>query len=415
MAIPLFMVLATLGTGGPASSAVTAEKAAMVRAYVTAYSTRTLEAAQLMIPAWARKYNMNCSGCHYPAPPRLNATGMRFKWAGYRMPEDVGEKVDVERIQNYLAVGAEATYEYEKTEGQPATTSGFTLPGVTVWYAGPFGKHYAGFFELAHGPGGEIERIAQFSTVWGKEKTYGGFRFGQMHNFNEWGLAGFDRSVGISTPSPIEDPLTAAIPFMLGEHALGVEGYYVSGSNRLSAQVLNGVTPEGELAGPDFDTRKDFLVTDQILTDSAGSGIQAMGYYGTLVGLDTLSPGLASHFWRAALSANKIYRGFEVLGGVVIGKDFDLPAAAPEDKGLGYWFSGQYTFPKSALTVFGRYEFVDPNTDASGDANRRLVGGVVLPINLPQYMRWALEYRLDTPQGGGPKTSNITTQFLLNF
>jgi len=415
MAIPLFMVLATLGTGGPASSAVTAEKAAMVRAYVTAYATRTLEAAHRMIPAWARKYNMNCSGCHYPAPPRLNATGMKFKWAGYRMPEDFGEKVDVERVQNYLAASAEATYEYEKTEGQPTTGSGFTLPAVTVFYAGPFGKHYAGFLELEHGANGELERIAQFSTAWGKEKSFGGFRFGQMHNFFEWGVAGFDRPVGISAPSPLEGPVTEAVPFMLGEHALGVEGYYVTGRNRLSAQFLNGITPEGELAGPDFDTKKDFLVTDQIITDSAGSGIQAMGYYGTLVGLDTLSPSLATHFWRAALSANKIYRGFEVLGGVVIGKDFDLPAAAPEDKGLGYWFSGQYTFPKSAVTLFGRYEFVDPNTDVSDDANRRLVGGVVLPINLPQYLRWALEYRLDTPQGGGPKTSNITTQFLLNF
>ena len=27
------------------------------------------------IPAWARRYNMNCSGCHYPAVPRLNEIG----------------------------------------------------------------------------------------------------------------------------------------------------------------------------------------------------------------------------------------------------------------------------------------------------------------------------------------------------
>jgi hypothetical protein len=415
MATPLFLVLVTLGAGAPASAAPSAAALAKVRDYVATYSTRTTMTAHLRIPAWARKYNMNCSGCHYPAPPRLNATGMKFKWAGYRMPEEVNEKVDVERIQNYLAAATEATYEYEKTEGQPTTTNGFTLPAVTVFYAGPFGKHYAGFLELEHGPDGEIERIAQFSTVWGKEHSYGGFRFGQMHNFFEWGVAGFDRPVGISAPSPLDGPVTGAVPFMLGEHALGLEGYYVTGRNRLSAQVLNGITPGGELAGPDFDTKKDFLVTDQIITDSAGSGIQAMGYYGTLVGLDTLSPGLATHFWRAALSANKIYRGFEVLGGVVVGKDFDLPAAAPEDKGLGYWFSGQYTFPKSALTLFGRYEFVDPNTDVSTDANRRFVGGLVLPINLPQYLRWALEYRLDSPQGGGAKTNNITTQFILTF
>ena len=39
------------------------------------------------IPAWARKYNMNCSGCHYPVVPQLNGDGLAFKWAGYRRPE----------------------------------------------------------------------------------------------------------------------------------------------------------------------------------------------------------------------------------------------------------------------------------------------------------------------------------------
>ena len=38
------------------------------------------------LPAWARRYNVNCSHCHAPAVPRLNATGIRFRWAGYRMP-----------------------------------------------------------------------------------------------------------------------------------------------------------------------------------------------------------------------------------------------------------------------------------------------------------------------------------------
>src|SRR6266540_7090048 len=68
---------------------------AWLRAYMTSYSTRSLAASHALIPAWARKYNMNCSGCHYPAAPRLNATGIKFRWAGYRMPDAIGENVDV--------------------------------------------------------------------------------------------------------------------------------------------------------------------------------------------------------------------------------------------------------------------------------------------------------------------------------
>src|SRR6266511_3536409 len=177
--------------------------ASWLGAYMTAYrSTRSSARKHTLIPAWARKYNMNCSGCHYPAPPRLNATGIKFRWAGYRMPEEIGEKADVEKVQNYFAAGAEMGYEYEKTSGQPTTTDGFTVPAVTLFYAGPVGTKYSAFAELEHGPEGEIERIVHVSTLWGREAGYGGLRVGLMHNLSEWGVAGFDRPVGISAPSP---------------------------------------------------------------------------------------------------------------------------------------------------------------------------------------------------------------------
>ena len=59
-------------------------------------STRT--ATSKVIPAWARRYNANCSMCHSPAVPRLNARGIQFKWAGYRLPEEIGEKAEVTRL-----------------------------------------------------------------------------------------------------------------------------------------------------------------------------------------------------------------------------------------------------------------------------------------------------------------------------
>ena len=390
------------------------------RSYVASYGARTFANAHRWIPAWARKYNVNCSACHTPAMPRLNETGMRFKWAGYRMPEEIGEAVEVGKVQNYLAAGATAVYEYDKTEDAPTNTSAFSLPAIAVFYAGPFGKNFSGFFELDHGPDNEIERIAQVSGLWGKEHSYGGVRLGQMHYLAEWGLAGFDRPIGISTPLAVDGPITASTPFGFGEHQLGAEAFYVYGSNRLSAQILNGVNPEGAGAVGDADTRKDFLVTDQILIDSAGSGIQGVAYYGTIVGLDASAPDLDSHFWRLGLTANKVIRDFEILGTVIYGKDTDLPTAfgISSNKGVGTWVTGQYTFSRAAetpLTLFGRFEYVDPNTDASDDADRRFVIGAVLPLNVPQYLRWALELRRDVPQGGLPKTNNVTTELRLNF
>lgn len=406
------LLMAGLATSGHAPSAVS-RSVDLARRYEVTYATS--RAATAEIPAWARKYNVNCSHCHYPAPPRLNATGLRFRWAGYRMPDEMGENVEVDQVQNYLAAGLETAYEYEKTSGSDAT-SGFSLPGATVFYAGPLGKNYSAFTEFEFGPENETERIAQVFASWGQEKTFGGFRAGQMHNFFEWGVAGFDRPVGIEAPTPLDGPLTSSVPFSLGEHGLGLEGFYVTGSNRLSAQILNGITPDGEIGAVDSDINKDVLVTDQYLLDDAGSGVQAMGYYGSVVGLDPAFAGLASHFWRIGATANKIVNNLEVLGAVVYGKDSKLPAGAPDQKGVGYWASLQYTFPqKSNFTLYGRYEFVDPNTSAADDGNHRYLVGALLPVTLPEYLRATVEYHLDQPQGGAPKTNALAAQVLLFF
>ncbi len=416
-----FLLLAALGSAGAPSGAGTDVSLDRVRSYVSEYTARNMEATHLMIPAWARKYNMNCSGCHYPAPPRLNATGMRFKWAGYRMPEEIGEKVDVERVQNYLAGHGEIQYEYTKTKGEPATGA-FAVPEVGLFYAGPLGRNFSGFFEFERVSDGTTDLVAHVSGLWGKEHSYGGFRVGQMHAINEWGVAGLDRAISINDISPL-GTITQAIPFSF-DMGLGAEAYYVSASNRmanrLSFQVVNGIDLEGSGAPGAPGPSKDVAVIDQLLYDSAGSGIEAVGYYGTLKGVDTLSaPSLNSHFWRLAFTANKLYKDFEFLGGLVYGKDFDLPTALAfpnnENKGIGYWFSGQYYVRQTPLVLFGRYEFVDPNTDVSNDAERHFVAGAVVPINLPQYLRWTLEYRLDSPQGGLPKTNDVATELQLNF
>lgn len=386
-----------------------------VHRYTTAYSHSLTNTAA--IPPWARKYNTNCTHCHYPAPPRLNATGLRFRWAGYRMPEEIGEQVDVEKVQNYFAGALETAYEYEKVSGSDAA-GGFTTPMVGAFYAGPLGRNYSGFLGLEFGPDNGTERTGQVTALWGKEKSFLGLRGGLMHNLVEWGVAGFDRTLGVEAPTPVDGPVTGSMPFALGATQMGIEGFYVSGSNRLSAQVLNGVDNAGEVTASDADINKDFVVTDQYLLDDAGSGVQALGYFGSIVGLDpSTDPALASHFMRLGVSANKIFGDAQLIGALVYGKDTKLPAAALDQKGMGYWVEGQYTFPKrSNFTVYGRYEFVDPNTSTASDGNTRFVLGAMLPLTLPQYLRATLEYHMDKPQlSGAPKTNALAAQFLLFF
>lgn len=409
------IIAACVATSLP-SAARAGDTPSWLRSYMEAYSATRASTASAPIPAWARKYNMPCSGCHYPVPPRLNAIGQRFKWAGYRMPNEIGQQVDVEKVQDYVSGGAEVDYAYEKTNGSAASSNAASAPGAEIMYAGPVGKDFSAFLQLSLGPDGETERLVELGSLWGTQKAYGGIRAGQMLNLVEWGVAGFDRLPGPSMPLALDGPITGTIPFSLTGPRLGAEAYLVSGSNRLSAQLLNGVTPDGAGDVGEGNLKKDLLVTDQFLLDDAGSGLQAVGYYGSVLGLDSATaPGLTSHFWRLGASANKIYRNVEVLGGVLYARDSDLPASTANTKGVAYWFSGQYFVGKPALTLYGRYEFLDPNTSVPADGIRRYIAGSVLPVTSPEYLRCALEYHLDVPQGGLAKTNSVRAVMSLTF
>jgi hypothetical protein len=434
LSLSLLASVAVLGGSAIPDDALTSS--ALAREYVARYTGHNLASAYHWIPAWARRYNVNCSHCHAPAVPRLNATGIRFKWAGYRMPEEIGDPVEVQKIQNYISLRGRMRYDYAKTEGEPSSNSSFSFSDATLFYSGPFGRNYGAVFELEREAENSVELVAHIQSAWGKETSYGGFRAGQMHWFLREGIAGFDRPTGVRTPIPVGGALTAGIPFAFSNDELGLEAYYVRGRNRLSAEVLNGINAEGKGDEGDPDNKKDFVGIDQFLLDDAGSGITAIGYYGTLKGADALAATTTSHFWRLGASVNKNIRNFEVLGSIIYGKDTDLPVVpggtfgTSEVKGLGYWFYGGYTFtkPESSdttasegneginLTLFSRYEYLDPNTDLDDNANRRFVLGAVLPLNLPEYIRTALEYAVDFPQGAGvPNRHGVTAELMLNF
>ncbi len=354
------------------------------------------------IPAWARRYNAACTMCHYPVPPHLNSTGLRFRWAGYRMADDFGRQVDVTQVSNYFAVKGRVQYHYDKVEGRATDQSSFSLAEASLFYGGPFGTRYAAFFQIEHLPT-RFDVIANVQGTWGRAGRYAGLRVGQMHWGPQVGVAGFDRVVGIATPIPISRPLTAAIPFGFPAHQLGAEAFVVQGRNRFSVSALNGVDSSGSASGEDADTWKDIAVMHQVLLDQSGSGAVAMAYYGTTKHtVPGFLPGQA-HFWRLAASANKILHHAEALGGVVWGRDLDMPTGrlspftVPNNTALGYWFSGQYYLPTAGV-AYARYERIDPSTTVPDDASTRLVGGLTAPIGVPQYLHLTLEYWIDLPQ-----------------
>lgn len=375
-----------------------------------------------VIPPWARKYNMNCSGCHYPTVPRLNARGLRFKWAGYRMPDEIGEAMEVKKIEEYLGAIGIVQYAYSKTEKQPADLNSLSVPEASLFAAGALGKNFGGFLQFERVPSGTVDLIGQFAAVWGNENAYGGVRAGQGHMIVGGSIAGFDRPIGVLAPLPLDEPGTAGSPFRFAGDLAGVEGFYVfGGRDRASLQLVNGLMPTPAGMEPAPSTRQDWVVTNQFMWDDRGGGLTAIGYFGTIAGLDTSQAGVRSRYTRLGLSANRYFGPFEALVGYTASRDSRLPLGPTSPfssdrlSGNGYWFSGTYT-ARSYLSMYGRYEAVDPNSGASNDALRRIVLGGVLPFNVPEYFRVGLEYFRDMPEPSGtPRRNGVAAELRFAF
>ena len=392
---------------------------------VRASKTVTLSAVHVRkIPAWARKYNMNCSGCHYPTVPRLNATGLGFKWAGYRMPNEIGKNAEVKKIEDYLAARLVTRYVYTKTEKQGADTNSVIIPSASVFAAGAVGTNYGAFLEFERTPDGAVDLIGQLNGVWGTENGFGGVRIGQGHLIVGGAAAGFDRPTGILTPLALDESTTPGVPFRFAGDLAGVEGFYVfKGMNRTSVSFVNGLRGGGEgMEAATSTTSHDLVVSNQLMLDDYGAALGAIAYFGSARGLDTAQADLNSRYYRLGLSANKFVGPFEAQAGYVYSNNSRLPTGATSPfpsarlSGTGYWIYGGYTAKPTYLTVFGRYELLDPNRAISNDALRRVVIGSVLPVNVPEYLRLGLEYFFDNPQGSGAlKRQGARAEFQVAF
>lgn len=355
------------------------------------------------IPAWGRRYNMNCTGCHFPVPPVLNADGLAFKWAGYRMPDQISKNVEVTKIGDYLA--ARGVFQYALTKSSDAATDSATLyiPGASLFAAGPMGKWFGGFIELEAAPDG-IGVMVQATGTWGEENSFGSVRLAQGHLISEGAVAGMDRAIGVLTPLPIDRSIGSPVEFGFGDHT-GLDFSWVFGKkDRAAIGIANSMQPTGGTPRP----RQDLFLSNQYIWDDYGGGLTVVGYLGNAPGVDPAFVDSTSHFYRVAVTASHYFGTFQAIGGYVYGEDTNLPVGGlfttTSETGQSYWLGAGYTFKESYLTFYGRWEVVDPNTSVADDGMTRWVFGGVAPLMTPQYLRLNLEYFHDASQLSGAPT-----------
>lgn len=111
------------------------------------------------VPAFARKYDKQCSSCH-TAFPQLNQIGRKFKEAGYQFQSDAD---DAQQISDFLYLDERfpissilVARPYDKKGSGVQKTR--ALHEVEIIIAGVLGKNWSGYFEL------EMEDETGFET-----------------------------------------------------------------------------------------------------------------------------------------------------------------------------------------------------------------------------------------------------------
>lgn len=218
-------------------------------------------AAHKNIPAFARRYNVSCSFCHTTIP-RLNATGYKFRAAGYRMPEDIG-KADTKKYEfgDFFSARIQARFDAQATNqpngapmpniiggvaGQRTTTVAPSFQEATMYpLTGSWGKYFGSLTELSVSPEDffEIEN-AYIRGVFGNENAFFTSRIGIFHPWEGVGASDRPYSNGRTLfQTVVQSPGGRSVPYVFQPWGLDESGIEVGGdfdNLSLRAAVLGG-------------------------------------------------------------------------------------------------------------------------------------------------------------------------------
>jgi hypothetical protein len=144
------------------------------------------------------------------------------------MPEEMGEKTDVNQLSNYIAARPDAPRLQQDRE--PTCLELLHLQRRDLVLRGrpwPAPRPSSSWSASRAASRARLEHPGHL----GKENRYGGFRAGQMHWLQRDGVAGFDRPTGIRLPRRLAENHRRhqRHPVQHLNRPTGVEWFYVAG------------------------------------------------------------------------------------------------------------------------------------------------------------------------------------------
>jgi hypothetical protein len=390
------------------------------------------------IPAWTRKYGMDCSSCHV-AGFKLNRLGQNFLRAGHTMADDAGAKNDV---STHVSVAQKSRFNWSTTEVNDVTTAktnSFEQHALSLYMGGPLQKEFSYFAELYwHENSGNTSGASDLND-YGRSKladaylqylnrqsdeSWTSVRFGQFSPYLLH-LHGVGARLSQDRPYVINSGTVGDNPYKAFQRQYGLEVSQYVRNLYAAVGLMNGTG--GKLFNRvDNDLKKDVYGTVDYSLDEAGSMLGLYGYLGhyplavdkptAYVGYDDFNQlGVLGNYSRkeGAVVAS-LYSGKNEFTRVNdLAAPFDSLAAV-DQKSLGYYAELQVYALHPRLQPYFRWDFWDVNTDVDdNEVSGPLVG---VSWRAMDAGRLVLHYQqLTSKKGTSPEEKKNSIVFEANF
>lgn len=313
------------------------------------------------ISAWSRRYNTECSMCHWQVN-KLNNFGIEFLHRGHRLP---GESAKVDdnyvNLSDYLSVTAKTRYKDGNT-----TYGTFDVEALSLYAGGPLSENYSFFYEqYLHESNSTRANQEKLADAYLHYKTSGENRYltariGQIAPYL-WMTHGTGARLGISRPMPLADKDIGSNPYRPRQRQYGAEAGYVMEDWKLRGYfaLVNGTGHSTPNLTDNNDYKDQYLTVEKIF-DKYGSNLGLYAYNGQypLTGFD-------DKFYQLALVGEFAREKFSVYGGALYGKNDTLSSGDRNSKGA--YLEGDFKLPIERLAGLLRYDYLDPDTNTSND------------------------------------------------
>lgn len=333
-----------------------------------------LPSSVMAVPAWARKYEMPCTSCHFGGSNKLTKFGTMFQLRGFRTADEETMTAPSQlSLANYLSFAGKFRYIAEENK-DPSTH--FDIEALSIYSGGPLYDKYSYFFEFyLHEPGkitsstgGQLDsatrsKLAEMYLMYNTNPNGDDFivaRAGQITPRLIYAASTGGR-LGISRPLTWNDNVGGGNFYTPRDRFYGLSVATKTGSGFVAeAGIVNGGGGNARPTQPENNNARDLFATATQYLDDDGSFVGAYGYSGVYPVTGTTP--FEDKFSRFALVGELVRENFVVSGAYSWGRN-KLAAGGHRNPTSHYLEAGFNASPED--TIFARYDSFDSDMAAA--------------------------------------------------